>query len=59
MQIVRIKAEPGAVPEDQLDPISPFRSEDIDRTTERIGAHRLAHQRGQTLRPLPVMRSPA
>src|SRR5690606_31967097 len=37
-------------PEDQLDPIRALGTEDIDRTAERIGAHRVAHQRGQPLR---------
>lgn len=52
LQPLRIKADAGAVPEDQLDPIRPFCPEDIDCAAERIGAHRLAHQRGQPLRPL-------
>src|SRR5207253_8706066 len=36
----------GAVPEDQLYPVSPPRAEHIDHAGEWIGAHRLAHQRG-------------
>src|SRR5712691_3975596 len=39
----------GAVPEDQFYPVSPLRAEHIDHAGERIGAHRLAHQRGQPL----------
>jgi uncharacterized protein (DUF58 family) len=52
LQPLRIEAHAGAVPEDQLDPIRALGTEDIDRTAEGIGVHRLAHQRGQTLRPL-------
>lgn len=42
------RAHAGAVPIDQLHPVRTLGSEDIDRTRERIGLHRLAHQRGQT-----------
>ena len=35
----------AAVPEDQLHPVSPLRAEDVDHARERIGVHRLAHQR--------------
>ena len=41
----------GAVPEDQLPPVSPLCAEHLDHTGEGIGAHRLAHQRRQPLRP--------
>src|SRR5271170_2325883 len=37
------------VPEDQLYPVSPFRAEHVNHPGERIDAHRLTHQRRQTL----------
>src|SRR5690606_41053007 len=33
-------------------PVRPLRAEHIDRAAERIGAHRVAHQRRQALRAL-------
>src|SRR5215213_11272959 len=38
-----------AVPEHQLDPVSSFGPEHIDRARERVGAHRLTHQGGETV----------
>src|SRR6185437_4375953 len=43
------QAHAGAIPVNQLDPVSPFRPEDIDRTRERVGLHGLAYKRRQTL----------
>src|SRR3954451_11582310 len=40
-----------AVPEDQLDPVSSFGPEHIDRARERVGAHRLTHERRETVCP--------
>src|SRR5438132_93608 len=48
-QALRDEHDAGAVPEDQLYPVSPLRAEHVDHAGERIGAHRLAHQRGQPL----------
>src|SRR3954464_7876459 len=40
-----------AVPEDQLDPVSSFGPEHIDRARERIRAHRLPHESRETVCP--------
>src|SRR3954471_5116723 len=40
-----------AVPEDQLDPVSSFGPEHIDRARERVGAHRLPHERREAICP--------
>src|SRR3954470_9581244 len=40
-----------AVPEDQLDPVSSFGPEHIDRARERVGAHRLPHESRETVCP--------
>src|SRR2546430_12652816 len=49
VQALRDENDAGAVPEDQLYPVGPLRAEHVDHAGERIGAHRLAHQRGQPL----------
>src|SRR3954464_16049474 len=38
-----------AVPEDQLDPVSSFGPEHIDRARERVSAHRLTHESRETV----------
>src|SRR5215212_4888114 len=38
-----------AVPEHQLDPVSSFGPEHIDRARERVGAHRLTHESRETV----------
>src|SRR6266699_4468271 len=48
-QALRDEHDASAVPEDQLYPVGPLRAEHVDHAGERIGAHRLAHQRGQPL----------
>src|SRR5215212_8970818 len=38
-----------AIPEHQLDPVSSFGPEHVDRARERVRAHRLTHQGGETV----------
>jgi hypothetical protein len=52
LQSLGEEAHARAVPEDQLDAISPLRAKDINRAVEGIALHRLTHQRRETLRPL-------
>src|SRR3954471_7091947 len=40
-----------AVPEDQLDPVSSFGPEHVNRARERVGAHRLPHESRETVCP--------
>src|SRR4051812_33453504 len=40
-----------AVPEDQLDPVSSFGPEHVNRARERVGAHRLTHESRETVCP--------
>ena len=51
-QPLREQADTRPIEVNQLDPVSAPRPEHIDRARERIGAHALANQRGQTLRAL-------
>src|SRR3954468_13108076 len=41
-----------AVPEHQLDPVSAFGPEHVNRARERVGAHRLTHERRQAIHTL-------
>src|SRR4051812_13265295 len=41
-----------AIPEDQLDPVSSFGPEHVNCARERVGAHRLTHERRQAIHPL-------
>src|SRR3954464_1357377 len=41
-----------AIPEDQLDPVSAFGPEHVNRARERVGAHRLTHERRQAIHTL-------
>src|SRR3954449_10387105 len=47
-----------AVPEDQLDPVSSFGPEHIDRARERVGAHRLTHESRETVCPFAEVDRP-
>src|SRR3954471_20715236 len=47
-----------AVPEDQLDPVSSFGPEHIDRARERVGAHRLPHESRETVCPFAEVDRP-
>src|SRR3954466_15995176 len=47
-----------AVPEDQLDPVSSFGPEHIDRARERVGAHRLTHESRETVCPFAEVHRP-
>src|SRR4051795_3816243 len=38
-----------SIPEDQLDPVSSFGPEHVNRARERVGAHRLTHERRQAI----------
>ena len=49
-----VKANPGSIPPDDLDPVGPFGPEDIKRAVERITAS-IPHQRQQAVRPFAVM----
>src|SRR3954470_10656782 len=40
-----------AVPEHQLDPVSSFGPEHVNRARERVGAHRLTHKSRETVHP--------
>src|SRR5215210_5981154 len=40
------------IPEDQLDPVSSFGPEHVNRARERVGAHRLTHEGRQAIHPL-------
>src|SRR3982750_1219004 len=41
-----------AIPEDQLDPVGSFGPEHVNCARERVGAHRLTHERRQAIHPL-------
>src|SRR3954463_11367795 len=47
-----------AVPEHQLDPVSSFGPEHIDRARERVGAHRLTHESRETVCPFAEVHRP-
>src|SRR3954463_404559 len=47
-----------AVPEHQLDPVSSFGPEHIDRARERVGAHRLTHESRETVCPFAEVDRP-
>src|SRR3954467_7636444 len=47
-----------AVPEDQLDPVSSFGPEHIDRARERVDAHRLTHESRETVCPFAEVDRP-
>src|SRR5215210_4481373 len=40
-----------SIPEDQLDPVSAFGPEHVNRARERVGAHRLTHKSRETVCP--------
>src|SRR3954468_3580547 len=47
-----------AVPEDKLDPVSAFGPEHVNRARERVGAHRLTHERRQAIGPFAEVDRP-
>src|SRR3954466_13157850 len=47
-----------AVPEDQLDPVSSFGPEHVNRARERVGAHRLPHESRETVCPFAEVDRP-
>src|SRR3954451_4387451 len=47
-----------AVPEDQLDPVSSFGPEHVNRARERVGAHRLTHKRREAIGPFAEVHRP-
>src|SRR5690606_33372022 len=52
LQPLGVKAQPGAIPPNDLDPICPPGAEHIERAVEGIGAG-VAHQANQAVRTLP------
>src|SRR3954469_14579560 len=47
-----------AVPEHQLDPVSSFGPEHVNRARERVGAHRLTHKRREAIGPFAEVHRP-
>src|SRR3954469_3134195 len=47
-----------AIPEDQLDPVAAFGPEHVNRARERVGAHRLTHERRQAIGPFAEVDRP-
>src|SRR3954462_7008123 len=46
------------IPEHELDPVSAFGPEHVNGARERVGAHRLTHERRQTIHPLAEVDRP-